>query len=91
MEEGKAFVCISLQKLSLYLHCLLQVLYYQMGKKCSLTSYHLVTKLAQKRDKESSLMERKVLCCRKGDCLPIYEASTISLKLLVAEAKLPFD
>ena len=67
------------------------MLNYQAGEKCSLTSCHLVTKLAQKRDKESSLMERKALCCRKGDYLPIYEASTISLKLLVAEAKLPFD
>ena len=67
------------------------MLNYQAGEKLSLTSCHLVTKLAQKRDKESSLMEQKALCCRKGDCLPIFEASTITLKLLVAEAKLPFD
>ena len=43
------------------------------------------------KDEESSLREQEVLHLRKEDSCIFIEASTISPKLLVAEAKLLFD
>ena len=74
-----------------FLIFLLQMLNYQMGKECSLTSCHLVTKITQGKDEESSLREQEVLHLRKEDSCIFIEDSTISLKLLVAEARPLFD
>ena len=56
-----------------------------------MTSFHLVTKIMQGNDEESSLRGQEVLHLRKEDSCIFIETSTISPKLLVAEAKLLFD
>ena len=72
-----------------FLICLLQMLNYQVGEECSLTSCHLVTKIMRGKDKESFLRELEVLHLRKENSCISIEANTVSLNLLVAEARIP--
>ena len=67
------------------------MLNYHTGKEWSLTSCHLVAKITQVKDEESSLREQEVLHLGKEDSCIFREASTVSLRLLIAEAKILFD
>ena len=72
-----------------FLICLLQMLNYQAGEECLLTSCHLITKTTRRKNEEISQREQEVLHLRKETSCISIEASTVSLNLLVAEARIP--
>ena len=67
----------------------LQMLNYQAGEKCSLTSCNLITKTTKTKNEESSLREQEVLHLRKENSCKSLKASIMSLNLLVAGARIP--
>ena len=74
---------VSLRESSSYLFiCLLQMLNYQASDKISLTSCHLVTKLTQEKDKESSLTKRRPCILEIVVTCLFMETSIVTLKLV---------